>query len=137
MRSERFQRRQLMQLLFLCMILGTAFIPCAAYAGGYETAVILAPEADATVHDNQGNLTVTVALTPAIRRDAGDYLLLLMDGAEVARGIDARFELKNIDRGTHRLQLEVRSADGALILASAPVSFQMWRASILFPIPAS
>jgi hypothetical protein len=119
--------------LLICMV----FFSYIVHAGEYQTVKILVPEAEASVHDNNGNLTVTVEISPAILTDGGDYLVLLMDGAEVARGVEPRFELKDIDRGTHTLQIQVRSADGTVIFTSAIVNFLMWRASALFPTPES
>jgi hypothetical protein len=104
-----------------------------AHAGIYQSATILAPESEATVHDNNGNLTVTVVVSPLLRADNGDYLLLMMDGIEVAKGTEQSIELKNIDRGTHTLKIEVRAKNGAVLHTSAPVTFHMWRASSLFP----
>lgn len=123
-------RTQLFRLL-ICM----ALVSGIAHAGVYQTAKIIAPEPEATIHDNNGNLTVTVMLSPSLRTNDGDYFLLTMDGTEAARGTEQSIGLKNIDRGTHTLQIEIRAKDGALLLTSAPVIFHMWRASILFPVP--
>lgn len=122
-------------LLLTLPMICTALVAGVAHAGAYQAARILAPEFDATVHDNNGNLTVAIDISPAIAVDSGDYFLLLLDGMEVARGTEQNIALKNIDRGSHTLQIEVRAKDGALLMTSKLVSFYMWRASALFPAP--
>jgi hypothetical protein len=46
------------------LLISTAFISCFAYADGYHELRIVAPKPDETVHDNSGNLFVTVASRP-------------------------------------------------------------------------
>lgn len=121
--------------LWLLFLLGMACLMCSpgSTADLYQGVKILTPESEATVHSNNGNLNVSIEITPPLRTAGGDYLVLLMDGAEVARGFTHSTELKDIERGSHTLQVQVRAADGTLLVASTPLSFTMWRASALFP----
>ena len=121
--------RPLLILLLAC----AALISGAACAQSEQTITIVAPQPETTIHDNNGNLTVTVAVSPPPHLEAGERLTLLLDGTAVAGGARQRFELENIDRGSHTLQAQVNAADGSVIAASAPVTFYMWRASRLFP----
>ena len=109
-----------------------ALISCLACAEGYGAVTIVTPEPDATVHDNNGNLTVTVEVAPGLNAEAGEQLTLLLDGQAVASGLRQHFELEGIDRGTHTLQAEVNAADGTVRATSPQVTFHMWRASRLF-----
>ncbi len=120
------------QLLIL-LLAGAALVSGAAWAQGEQTITIVSPQPETTIHDNTGNLTVTVAVSPPPHLEAGERLTLLLDGAPVASGTRQRFELQNIDRGSHTLQAQVNAADGSVIATSPPVTFYMWRASRLFP----
>jgi hypothetical protein len=114
------------------LLISTAFISCFAYADGYHELRIVAPKPDETVHDNSGNLFVTVAVSPPPHAGTGDRLVLLLDGKTVASGFGQRFRLKGIDRGSHTLRAQLKAADGSLLAASPPFKFYMWRASRLF-----
>ena len=50
------------------VLMCTAFISCFAYVDGYQNLRIVAPKPDATVHDNSGNLVVTVAVLPPLSK---------------------------------------------------------------------
>ena len=91
------------------------------------------PQADATVHDNSGNLRVAVEVAPALR--PGERLVITIDGVAVAQGTSMVFDIAGVDRGTHDVQASVVDASGAVRGASAPVTFHLWRASRLFPKP--
>jgi hypothetical protein len=104
-----------------------------AYARAYDAVRIVSPAEDETVHDNSGNVAVTVSVSPPLDVKAGDRILLLLDGRAVASGGMTRFELKGVERGTHDLQAQVAAPDGSILGASTIVAFHMWRASRLFP----
>jgi hypothetical protein len=105
--------------------------PGLAQAQGSYNIEIVQPANDETVHDNQGNLGVQVAVSPNLAPGAG--IALLLDGQPVAQEADATFLLSGIERGTHTLEAQVVDANGATLAASQPVTFHMWQASRLFP----
>lgn len=117
----------------LALLAAAAMLAALAYAGSYDAVRIVAPNPDETVHDNRGDVAVVVGVSPPLDAEAGDRIVLLLDGHAVASGSDARFELKGIDRGTHALRAQVTAADGAVLAASPLVTFHMWRASRLSP----
>ncbi len=116
-------------LLLICATL----LPAPAFAGNYGSVQVVSPKAEETIHNNNGDLNVTVAVSPSLNHGRGDYLTLLLDGAPAATGTGRHFKLHGIDRGAHTLAVQVNSADGAVIAVSDPVTFYMWRASRLFP----
>ena len=120
-------------IVFVCLAACASGFAWANEMAGYETVRIVAPQDDATVHDNQGALEISVEVSPPLRAEAGDYIVLLLDGKAAASGAKARFRLTRVDRGTHTLRAQVAAADGALLLASPQIRFHMWRASRLFP----
>ncbi len=121
-----------MTLHFQAVLICAALISCTAYADSYQVVRISSPKPDATVHDNSGNLVVTVAVSPPLHAGTGDHLALLLDGKAVASGSGQRFALNGIDRGSHTLRVQVKAANGRILAASPPLKFYMWRASRLF-----
>lgn len=119
--------------LAICMLFCTALIPRIADAQDHQSVRIVAPKPETTVHDNDGNLAVTIAVSQSGYAQAGNHLTLLLDGNAVASGPGLQFELKGIDRGSHTLRVQVKAADGTVVATSPPVKFYMWRASRLFP----
>ncbi|MCI0401806.1 MAG: DUF4124 domain-containing protein [Gammaproteobacteria bacterium] len=103
---------------------------------GYEQVAIVSPENDAAVRENAGNVTVTVALEPALQTTLGHRIALFVDGAQVSEpGTATQFSLINMDRGTHTLEAKVIDSDGKAIASSPPSEFHLLRHSILLPTP--
>jgi hypothetical protein len=97
----------------------------------YRIISITSPAQDEAVRENTGNLTVSFELAPSLR--PGDSLVLLFDGA-IATEVQAvvPIDMKNIDRGTHQLELQViERASNIKLQSSGVVSFTMLRHSIL------
>jgi len=95
----------------------------------YRRLGIVSPADDASVRQNAGNVTVEVALEPGL--SANHRLQLLLDGAPVETGKESRFELTNVDRGTHSLTARVLDQSGAAVIESEPSVFHLQRYSIL------
>ena len=101
-----------------------------AGSASYIGAVIVSPEDDAAVRSNAGNLRVRVRIDPQLRE--GHWLRLLLDG--VPQGASSRapvFELTNIDRGTHSLQLHIVDKTDAVVYTGTPSTFHLLRHSRL------
>lgn len=108
---------------------------CLAIATGANAAAveIVSPRPDATVHDNAGNLSVTVDAGPG-GLQPGQRIRLLLDGKPAAPESGARvFMIGRVDRGEHRLQAELLDAHGDRVSLSREVVFHMWRASKNLP----
>jgi len=103
----------------------------------YDSVRITYPESEATIHDNGGNLDVSVMLVPSLDARGGDSLQLMLDGAVTASAGIAYFSLKDVPRGAHTIEVVVRDHADHILLRSAPVVVYMWRASSLFPHRAS
>jgi len=97
----------------------------------YDSVSIVSPANEATLHDNTGNISVSVQVTPPLRTDLGHKLELSLDGVpQGAAGMATQFSLSNVDRGTHNLQASVLDKDGHT-LASGSSVFYLHRHSIL------
>ncbi|MGE5129552.1 MAG: hypothetical protein ACM3IK_07970 [Sphingomonadaceae bacterium] len=92
---------------------------------------IVQPANEETIHSNQGDLTVQVAVSGGAPDGS---VQLVLDGAVLPHSYRANvIELIGIDRGTHTLQAMLLDAKGERLAASQPVTFYMWHASRLFP----
>jgi len=108
-----------------------AFPGLAQTPGKYADVVIVQPASEETVHDNEGNVVVQVAVSPSLA--PGDRIVLLLDGRRVAQQMGTTFALSGIERGAHTLEALVVDGKGATLAPSRPVTFYMWQASRLFP----
>ncbi len=76
-----------------------------------------------------GNLLVHGVLTPNLHPD---HRIVLLNGATiVAQGRQTQFQLNNLDRGEHNLQIQVRDAENKVLIASQVVRVYVQRASRL------
>lgn len=76
-----------------------------------------------------GNVLVHGVLTPNLH---ANHRIVLLNGATlVAQGRQTQFQLNNLDRGEHTLQIQVRDADNNVIMASQTVRVYVQRASRL------
>ncbi|WP_342247335.1 DUF4124 domain-containing protein [Pseudomonas sp. OTU5201] len=81
---------------------------------GYLVLRILVPEPDTTVRDGEGNLIVSAMSEPGLR--ANHSYRLLLDGKPVGEpGRSPVFPLKNLDRGTHQLAVEIVDEQGRMV----------------------
>lgn len=95
----------------------------------YQMLRILIPQPDATVRNNAGSLIVTATSEPALH--AGHSYRLLLDGEAVGEpGRSPVFPLENVDRGTHKLVVEIIDANGLLIERTPSQPFHMQRISL-------
>lgn len=96
---------------------------------GYQMLRILIPQPDATVRNNAGSLIVTATSEPALH--AGHSYRLLLDGEAVGEpGRSPVFPLENLDRGTHKLAVEIVDANGLIVERTPSQPFHMQRISL-------
>lgn len=90
---------------------------------------ITSPENDQTIRANDGNIDVTVDLTPELDNEKrGDQLIVLVDGQQQGSAISEKnFKLTNIDRGTHTLTVSVVDSEGKILKISKAVIFHIQR----------
>ncbi|HXF67555.1 MAG TPA: hypothetical protein VNK67_12780 [Burkholderiales bacterium] len=120
---------------FLLALLAIACAPAPAAGEAPRPAIaIVSPAPEQTVHDNEGRVPVSVAVTPADALDTGHRVRVTLDGrAHGAPRHALSFTLEGVERGEHTLQAELVDAGGRALAVSAPVKFYLWQASRLFP----
>lgn len=95
----------------------------------YQFVRILHPAADATSRDGAGNLSVLASSEPALH--PSHAYQLLFDGQPLgSAGSNPSFQLHNLDRGSHRLAVEIIDATGTSLIRSAEQSVHIHRPSL-------
>ena len=102
-----------------------------AQAVKYDSIRIVSPAPEETVRDNEGNVSVAVALTPKLEK--GHQLRLFLDGKPSVTLDKSIGTLSEVERGEHRILAEVADAKGQVLARSDPVLFFMKRHSVLHP----
>lgn len=103
--------------------------PTAEPAVTYTQLQILAPADDATIRNNAGDLEVAIDSQPPLH--AGHFFRITLDGAPAGEASTSTLHpLHNVDRGSHRLVIEIVDAQGKTIQQSSPHTFHMMRTSL-------
>lgn len=100
----------------------------AAPPPGYESIEIASPAAEETLWNIGGTLSVAVAIAPALQ--PGHQVRVYFDGTPQIVG-GASFQLQEVYRGVHNLQVEVIDQTGKLMIRSRPSRFYVQQNSIL------
>lgn len=133
--------RRLTCRLLLGGLLGAGLLMPAAAAAQlpvpatpYAELFIVRPRAGETVHSNDGLVQVQVVLDPVLQASADHRFRALLDGQLwPAAWVAQTLNLRDVARGTHRLQVIVTDAAGRQLAASETVEFHLRRASRLAP----
>lgn len=98
----------------------------------YTQAVIVSPANDSAVRSNSGTLVIQGRVSPEL--ESGHQAQLLLDGVpQGAPNRSLEFFLENIDRGTHRLEIQIIDPGGKVVFAGAPSKVHLLRHSRLHP----
>jgi hypothetical protein len=95
----------------------------------YSDFKITAPTAEEAIRSNEGSLTVSLSLKPALK--AGDGVTLYLDSKQVAAGETLSFTLNEVERGEHSVFAVLNDANGNIIQNTEPVKFSLLRTSVL------
>jgi len=88
-------------------------------ASSYESLQITNPVAGTVIHRGMtGNFSVMSSLKPALQE--GDEVVLLINGQTFSQGSNTSWQLNNIDRGEHSLQVQVRNIETQEVQISSP-----------------
>ena len=93
----------------------------------YSEFAITSPANEEGVRANDGNVTVRLALRPALRR--GHTIAVSIDGERIGAGTSTSIQMTNLTRGGHTLQALVLDADGEELAQTDAVTFYVLRAA--------
>ncbi|WP_299084132.1 DUF4124 domain-containing protein [uncultured Paraglaciecola sp.] len=92
----------------------------------YEV-TIASPEAEQTLRDNSGAVSISADVAP---KKAGQFELRL-DNQVVMTQSNGQFQLENVDRGAHIIQVNFLDKSGKILASSKPQTFYLQKASAL------
>ena len=95
----------------------------------YEAINIVSPAEEETLWNIEGVLNVSVSLTPAMQ--AGHQVRAYHNGASQIVG-GTSFQLQEVWRGEHTLQVEVLDSTGTLLIRSQPRRFYVQQNTVRF-----
>ena len=98
-------------------------------APGYTSIEILSPKAEETLWNIEGVLNVSVALQPGLQ--PGHQVRVYFNG-EMQPVSGTSFQLQEVWRGVHNLQVEVVDATGKLMIRSRPNRFYVQQSTVAF-----
>ena len=94
---------------------------------------LTAPAPETAIRENAGNVKVTVAIKPALRR--GHQIVFILDGKASPPLTTTGYTFKNVSRGEHTVSAQIRTRSGQTLMRTKPVRFTLLRYSALHPKP--
>jgi hypothetical protein len=98
-------------------------------ASGYTSIDIVSPGAEETLWNIEGVLSVSVALQPGLQ--PGHQVRAYFDG-EMQPVSGTSFQLQEVWRGVHNIQVEVVDATGKVMIRSQPNRFYVQQNTVAF-----
>jgi hypothetical protein len=98
-------------------------------ATGYTSIEVVSPKAEETLWNIEGVLNVSVALQPSLL--PGHQVRAYFDG-EMQPVSGTSFQLQEVWRGVHNIQVEVVDATGKLMIRSRPNRFYVQQSTVAF-----
>lgn len=94
-------------------------------AFSYKSLTIASPTSDESIRENAGNVSIVAVSNPSLQ--SGHRMRLVMDGAAIKEGSQTRFDLENVDRGTHVIATEIVDDSGNVLIRSTDTTFHLQR----------
>jgi len=96
----------------------------------YDFVEIANPAAEETIWNTGGLVTVAVSLQPGLTM--GHQMVLYMDDQQVAvfPSMSSSVQLQNVERGSHKLRVDVVDENGRQLISSASQTFYYQQTSV-------
>ena len=102
----------------------------------YTDLRITSPASDEHIRDNEGNIAVSIAITPALHTGEGHYLSLKVNGQTVVPKLTSlATTISNADRGENVISVTVHDKTGNPLKSSDSITVHLHRQSILHNQP--
>ena len=97
----------------------------------YEGIEIVSPLPEETLWTLEGVLSVALIVTPVLQKQ--DRIRVYLDGQEELTTSSLNFEVQEVWRGTHNIQVEIIDATGIMLTRSSPSRFYVQQNRIVVP----
>lgn len=104
--------------------------PAPARPFQYKSIRIISPLADEAIRTNNGNISVKAELKPPLQSRLKHHIQWQLDGKIMTGANSLKLNLKNLDRGTHRLQLRVINSHDETVIRTTTISFHILRVAL-------
>ena len=94
----------------------------------YETLIITTPGAEQTLWNIESVLNVSLSVQPALQQ--GHQVRVFFDGEERMTTRSASFQVEEVYRGVHNIQVEIVDQTGKLMIRSQPNRFYVQQNAI-------
>jgi len=101
-----------------------------ATSNNYKTLTIINPKNESSLRSNNGNISLTLQLEPALQTQ--HQLRILLDGNEVRLSTSLQVTLINVARGQHSLSAQVIDTDNHVLIKSPIQTIYLQRHSKFF-----
>lgn len=102
--------------------------------GNYKSFSITQPKTNATLRASNGNVPVSLSLTPKLDTASGHKISIFVDGKAVIKGVTTlSVQLPNIDRGKHTISAAIKDKNNKTLISSNKVTLHLKRMSELHP----
>jgi TolA-binding protein len=91
---------------------------------------IRSPTAEQTLRDNSGAVSINAEVLP---KKSGKFQLII-DNQIVKTQSNSKFQLENINRGAHTIQIKFLDNSGKILASSMPQAFYLQKASALINV---
>ena len=102
----------------------------------YTKLSITSPTADAVIHENTGDITVSLETDPKLDKQHSIKVTLNGDEASALSGDSLSYTFKNVPRGSHKLQAAIINKEGDTLISSSVIEFHLRRFVTPPPAPA-
>lgn len=102
----------------------------------YSELKIVQPQTEASFFNNRGEVVLTIAAKPSMRKE--DKAVILIDGKPMHTAQnDTVLRVENVERGTHSAQVQIQNKTGQVLLESDTITFYMHKGSVNSPANAN
>ena len=91
----------------------------------YQSIVITQPANDSAFNSGSGQVSISSEATPPLKNNHS--IQLIVDGASYNSNKSGSFNLSNVDRGTHQVQVNVINETGEILISSETTTFTLHR----------
>lgn len=95
---------------------------------GYSAVAILKPDDEQAIRANGGSFPIEVVSQPALDAKSGHRYVIMVDGEKHAQSGNSKFNLNNMERGTHSISAEIHDKDGNALASSSSKTIYVLRA---------
>ena len=106
--------------------------PVEVQKAAYDTFLIVSPQNDSTIRDNNGNIAVSLSVSPELDAANGHSISVYIDdNISSSKGTSLAVTLNNVNRGSHTIYAIVSDAEAKTLIQSNSITVHFKQSSRL------